>query len=124
MIEGEVNADRFPLISLVVFANDGSTHKLSLKIDTGFTGWITLPPELIDRMDLPSAGFRRVTLADGSDLELPGFYVEVVWLDVIRTVVCLATTNTYLAGMSMMYGCSLRMDIVDGGRTTIRQRIQ
>lgn len=124
MIEGEVSADRFPLISLIVFASDGSTLKLSLKVDTGFTGWITLPPELIETMVLPRAGFRRVALADGSVLELPGFYVEVVWLDVIRTVVCLATTNTYLAGMSMMYGCSLRMDVVDGGRITIRQRIE
>ena len=124
MIEGEVSADRFPLVSLVIFANDGSTLKVSLKVDTGFTGWITLPPELIERMGLPSAGFRRVTLADGSNLELPGFYVEVVWLDVIKTVVCLATTNTSLVGMSMMYGYSLRMDIVDGGRITIRQRIE
>jgi hypothetical protein len=57
-------------------------------------------------------------------LELPGFYVEVVWLDEIRNVVCLATKNTYLAGMSLMYGCSLRMDIIDGGRVTIRQEIE
>jgi clan AA aspartic protease len=124
MIEGEVSADRQAVVALLIRANSGLTLSVKMWVDTGFTGALALPPEVIARLDATRAGQWRSILADGREVDLPLYVVEACWDDEWRSVFCQATPRCHLIGMSLLYGYALRIDVVDGGRVTIRQRLE
>ena len=43
MIRGEVTPNREAVISIVVFSEAGSKEQLKAVLDTGFTGYLTMP---------------------------------------------------------------------------------
>jgi predicted aspartyl protease len=47
MMTGTVNTDLEPLLRLTVRDAGGQPHDLEAVIDTGFNGFLTLPPALI-----------------------------------------------------------------------------
>lgn len=47
MIAGHVNADREAIIRLEVRGRTGRVQKVDAVIDTGFDGWLSLPPSQI-----------------------------------------------------------------------------
>lgn len=53
MITGVVTAEREAVIGLKVQGPSGQTQKIQAVIDTGFTGWLTLPPSLIAALGCP-----------------------------------------------------------------------
>lgn len=89
-------------------------------IDTGFTGHLVLPPEVIRELGLPLRGSRDSMLADGSLVSLDVYRVGVEWEGRVRVVQALAAEGTTLVGMSMLQGSELRLQAVDGGEVTIR----
>jgi predicted aspartyl protease len=52
MITGMVNANREATIRLVVSGPSGQQQEIEAIIDTGFTGFLTLPPALIQALGL------------------------------------------------------------------------
>lgn len=77
MIEGVVNATREPVITLAVQGPSGRAREIEAVIDTGFTGFLTLPPGLISELGLPFVAGNRATLADGSEVVFPSYGVNV-----------------------------------------------
>lgn len=65
MITGRVssNVEAIVAISLEFAAN--RRRKIKAIVDTGFTGFLSLPPALVSRLKLPFRGNTRVVLADG-----------------------------------------------------------
>ncbi len=55
MIEGTVNENYEAIIHLTLRGVAGEKHEIEAIIDTGFTGHLTLPMTLIDRLALPVA---------------------------------------------------------------------
>jgi len=53
MINGNVNTDLEATILLVVQDVNGQPHDIDAVIDTGFSGFLTLPPALIFALGLP-----------------------------------------------------------------------
>jgi predicted aspartyl protease len=53
MIKGRVNAHREALVSLPLRGAQGEEHAIEAVIDTGYNGFLTLPPALIEQMGLP-----------------------------------------------------------------------
>ncbi len=47
MITGVVTPDRLAVIRLTVRGPAGQEHEIEAILDTGFDGWLTLPPSLI-----------------------------------------------------------------------------
>ena len=45
MITGTVSVNREPIIRISVQDAHGQSHELNAVLDTGFNGWLTLPPE-------------------------------------------------------------------------------
>lgn len=89
-------------------------------VDTGFTGHLVLPPELVRDLGLPLRGSRDSYLADGSVVSLDVHRVGVEWDGRVRVVQALAAEGTTLVGMSLLQGSELRVQAVDGGEVTIR----
>ena len=52
MIAGIVNADFEAIISLSICDSEGNIYAQDAIIDTGFNGWLSLPPDLIDQLNL------------------------------------------------------------------------
>ncbi|CAD0233211.1 conserved hypothetical protein [Planktothrix agardhii] len=67
MIKGIVNADFEAIISLSIFDSDGKVYTQDAIIDTGFNGWLSLPPDLIARLNLKWKRRGRAILGDGSE---------------------------------------------------------
>lgn len=124
VIEGEVSADRIAVIPISLPLSDGTSRTLQMMVDTGFNGYLMLPPDLIELTDAQWLGPRPSLIANGSMTDLPSYVLDVQWEGRLRRVLCLSAPNCHLVGMSLMYGYTLRMDVVDGGRVTIRQTLE
>ncbi len=66
MITGIVNRDFEPIIPLSVYGADGKTYIKNAIVDTGFNGWLSLPPNLIAQLNLRWKRRGRAILRDGA----------------------------------------------------------
>lgn len=62
----------------------------------------------------------RVTLADGSEIDLDAYTAAVVWDGRPRHVSALAADGGPLVGMSLLYSFELKVEVLDGGAVEIR----
>lgn len=114
MIKGIVTEDREAVIPLRIVGR-GATEELRFILDTGFTGGLTLPADIVRRLNPLSAGTRRAILADGNSVALEAFLVTVVWSGQNREVLALQSDGGPLVGLSLLDGSRLIMDVVFGG---------
>lgn len=68
MIQGTVTADREPIVRIVVRDTSGQDHAHDAVVDTGFTGWLTLPPSVIASLNLPWREWGAGILANGGSM--------------------------------------------------------
>lgn len=85
-------------------------------MDTGFNRYLTLPPALVDLLELGFEAPALATLADGTVTQMDYYRARVLWDNHEREVAVLCSDGHPLIGMSMMYGYTLRIHVVDGGR--------
>ena len=121
MIAGMVNPDREAIICLPVRGPDEREQEIEAVIDTGFNGFLTLPPEVIMALGLAFIGRGRAILANGSEDLFDIYEATVVWGDRTLDVEAEAADADPLVGTSLLYGHDLRIQLVDGGAVTITQ---
>jgi len=120
MITGYVNAEREAIVRLRVRGSEpGQEHEIEAVVDTGFTGFLTLPPSLIAALGLPWRGFGEAVLGDGSLHTFDVYRATVNWDGQERTIEVDAADTEPLVGMGLIYGHELRIAAVDGGPVTI-----
>jgi clan AA aspartic protease len=120
MMSGIVNAALEPLLKLTVRDDVGQPHDVE-SIDTGFNGFLTLPPAIIAKLRLPWLCRQQGELADGSVLEFDVYVATVDWKGRPRSVEVEAADAQPLLGMALMQGLELRIQIVPGGALTIAE---
>jgi clan AA aspartic protease len=120
MIVGMVRA-REPMIRLAVRGFRGREQKIEAVVDTGYTGWLTLPPDVIAGLDLRWQSFGRGTLADGSLSLFDVYKAKVFWDTRLRSVFVDEFDATLLVGMALMRGCELKMEVQARGKVTIKR---
>jgi len=119
MMTGTVTADREILLSLNLLAADGSNVSVQAMLDTGFNGFLTLPPSLLQLMTARLIGTRRAELGDGRITEFRAFMVTVVWHDGPREVLAIASETTPVVGMSLLWGSRVAFDAQEDGAVTV-----
>jgi predicted aspartyl protease len=72
MITGVVTSRREAIIRVLVRGPHGKEAQVEAVIDTGFTGFLTLPARLMTSLALFFAGTTRAALADDSEPPTPG----------------------------------------------------
>ena len=122
MIEGVVNADFEPVVSLTLRGSAGQAREIQAVIDTGFTGFLTVPTALAAELGMDYRGRGRATLADGSQITFDVYAVAVLWDGQPRYVEADAADTTPLVGMQLLDRHSLYMEIENGGRVIIQAR--
>jgi clan AA aspartic protease len=121
VIEGEVTPERKGVIRLQVSRPGGPSEEIEAVIDTGFTGFLTLPTDTIARLRLHLVGSRRGRLADGSLVYMHLYMANVLWDGLLQRVQVLETGGPCLVGISLLYGYVLTFEAIDGGRVSIEK---
>ena len=124
MIEGVVNAVREAVVPLAVAGPAGRTRPIDAVIDTGFSGFLTLPAALVSELQLPFVTRGRATLDNGSEDFFDIHNAVVIWDGQPRRILTDVADTVPLAGMSLLDGHSLYIEVEEGGRVTIRAGAQ
>jgi clan AA aspartic protease len=119
VIVGTVTENREAIIRLIVRGLYGQEQEVEAVIDTGFTGFLTLPPRLITSLGLTWLGREEGVLSDGSLQVFDVYTATVIWDGQPRSVIADAADTDLLVGMGLMYRYDLRIQVVDGGTVTI-----
>ena len=119
MITGRVTAQRDAVVRLVVLDSVHQPYDIDAVIDTGFNGFLTLPHAMVQTLQLPLAGNRRVTLGDGSTVVLDLYLATILWDTQPREVLVLAAEGGSLMGMAMLNGHRVILHVVDNGDVLI-----
>ena len=114
MISGMVH-DFEPIISLLVCGSDGQVYQQNAIVDTGFDGWLSLPPDLIAQLDLRWKRRGRAILGDGSECVFNVYEAIVIWDGSPLTIPVDEADSDPLIGMSLMEGYQLTMQVFEGG---------
>lgn len=121
MMTGTVNAVGEAMLLLDVGKDSGQGETVEAVVDTGFTGFLTLPQPVVGSLALSLLGSAPATLADGSIAALDVYEALVIWHGRARSVECLAAGSVPLAGMALLYGSELRAQVIQGGDVEIRE---
>lgn len=119
MIVGTVSTDREGVIRLRVRGTNGQEQEVEGVIDTGFNGFLTLPPALIAALGCPRIGYGRTLMSNGKEELFDIYEATVFWDGQPRTVETDGADTDALVGMSLIYGYELRMQGRDGGKVTM-----
>ena len=120
MMHGVVNLSCEATISLVVSNASRQTRLIDAVIDTGYTGYLSLPREIIVALNLPWTGIDRGTLGDGSEVTFEVYAATVIWDGQYRNIPVTEAETDPLVGMSLLYGYDLQIRAVEGGNVTIK----
>jgi clan AA aspartic protease len=119
VIAGSVNTDREAIISLQVVDAGGQPHAVEAIIDTGFSGFLTLPPSTIALLGPVLRGHHQVILGDGSVGLLDVHVGTVLWDGQPRLIDIDCANTDPLVGMSLLDGYALYVEVRAGAGMTI-----
>jgi clan AA aspartic protease len=119
MIHGVVSKNREATISLVVVNETRQTKLITAVIDTGYTGFLSLPSEIINELNLSWTGIDRGTLGDGSEVTFEVYAAKVIWDGEYRDIPINEAQTDPLVGISLLYGYDLQIQTIEGGNVTI-----
>lgn len=122
MIRGIVTDDREALIRLIVFGSGGRKRSVETAIDTGYDGYLSLPPDIIARLGLVWRRRGKAELADGSETAFDIFEGVVLWDGRRREILIDEANSAPLIGTSLLVDHLLQVEVWSGGRVTIRRR--
>jgi len=122
MIAGIVNSALEATITLLVQDATGQNQPIDVLIDTGFDGFLTLPPARLASLGAAWLYRGQGMLADGSVHWFDVYKVTVIWDGQSRNVEVEAVDAAPLLGMAMLQKHDLRMEIIPGGTVLITPR--
>jgi clan AA aspartic protease len=119
MMQGFVNQNCEAILPIVVGRNNKSTKMVEALIDTGFTGFLSLPLSIIESLGLTWIFSDSVTLGDGSEVTFQMYRATVIWDGAFKVVDVAASETEPLLGMGLLYGFKLQVEAVERGMVSI-----
>ena len=119
MMQGFVNQNCEAMMPLVVGRDNKPRQMVDALIDTGFTGFLSLPLSMIESLKLPWIFSDSVTLGDSSEVIFQMYRAIVIWDGQFKVVDVAASESEPLLGMSLLYGFKLQVEAVERGTVTI-----
>ncbi len=121
MISGSVSGDQQAVVTIEIIDGDGAPRALGVILDTGFTGYLTLPSESIEQLALPFVGQRTFELANGELFRFDAYLAAVAWHGSLRDALVLLSDSTPLLGMTLLWGSRMTLDAITNGEVTIEE---
>ena len=122
MIQGVVNAAYEAVVALSLQGPAGQAQEVEAVVDTGYSGFLTLPSTLVTELGLPFAYIGRALLANDDEVSFDVHDVTVLWDGQPRHVKADATGSTPLVGMLLLDGHNLNIEVENGGRVVIQAK--
>lgn len=119
-MNGRVNQNCEATIRFVVSNENEQRQVVDAVIDTGFTGFLTLPVAVIESLGLRLYSREEGTLGDGSTCIFDVYTGLVIWDGEYRYIDVNAAETDPLVGMSLLYGYRMQLDAIEGGIVTIQ----
>lgn len=123
MIQGEVNASYEAVVTLSLRGPEGQSQDIEAVVDTGYSGFLTLPPALVTKLELPFAYIGRALLANDDEVSFDVHDVTVLWDGRPRPIKADATGSTPLIGMLLLARHNLNIEVESGGRVVIQPMV-
>ena len=121
MIVGAVTASLEAVVSIAASGPDGRMYPLDAVIDTGFSGYLTLPYRVIVSLKYNWIRSQSVILGDGSEQPCDVYEAEIVWYGQSRKIEVESADVQPLIGMALLEGYDLHIEVVEGGAVTIER---
>ena len=118
MISGIVT-NRRATVTLPFRLPNGAIIRIEFVIDTGFTGYLAIPPEAVALMNLPFRLDVPANLADNSEVLLPIHRGTIIWDGEERDVLVVATGQRPLLGTALLDEQELVIQFTEGELVTI-----
>lgn len=119
MITGIVSPSLEPIIRVHIADVAGQTQAFDLKIDTGFTGWVSLPIATVAALGLALVNSENIQIGDGSCVLVAVHSGVVMWDGKPRTVAVHALGVDRYIGTGLLAGHDLAIRVRDGGPVSI-----
>jgi len=119
MISGAVTDSLEAVVSLSVRGDKEHSQQVEALIDTGFTGFLTLPSAVVETLKLPWLGRQQGVLADGRLHTFDVYTANITWDDGERIVEVEAAEIEPLIGMSLLAGNQLTIEVRASGKVMI-----
>ena len=119
MMHGVVNQGCEAMLPIVV-GNKSQRQLVDAVIDTGFSGFLTLPLSITIALNLIWKGRDVATLGDGTSCIFDVYIATVIWDGQYRTIDINASETVPLIGMRLLRGYDLRIQTIEGGTVTIK----
>lgn len=115
MIQGSVTKNR-PTVPLTFLLPGHPPFRISFVVDTGFSEFLTLPPQAVEAMELPYVGELQAWLADGTPRAVPVHRAQIRWHEGPREVLVAVMENKMpLLGMALLRESRLVVDCYEMG---------
>ncbi len=119
MISGVVHADE-GRIRLKVSGSNGQELEIEAIVDSGYTSYLTLPPDVITTLGLSWQTMDTAMLADGSECIFSVYEGSIIWDGTTRQILVDEADAEPLVGMRLLRGYELNMQVCAGGAVTIK----
>ncbi|BCL39847.1 clan AA aspartic protease [Nostoc sp. MS1] len=106
-------------ISVVLRSSEGSEIEVECVVDTGFEGFLTLPPTVVADLGLIYIASIRANLADNSHILTNVHQVTIIWNSLEREIPVLAMGRRPLIGTALLEDYHLSIDFCEGGTVLI-----
>jgi clan AA aspartic protease len=120
-MKGRVNRHCEATMRVHVRGHQRQTRRLTAIVDTGFSGFLTLPSSVIRSLGLSSEGEVSVQLADGSITRMDVYIALLRWGDIELPVRINAADTDPLIGMALLSGHELRIAVRPNGAVAIKK---
>ncbi len=115
MMQGFVNQNCEAIIQVAVGHARQRKQMVNAVIDTGFTGFLSLPQSIITSLELPWHFRDLGTLGDGSEVIFEMYKATIIWDGQERIIDVAASEADPLVGMSLLYGFKVQIETVEDG---------
>ena len=122
MIQGVVNDAYEAVVAISLRGPAGQARDIEAVVDTGYSGFLTLPTALVTELGLPFAYIGRAFLANDDEVSFDVHDVTVLWDGQPRHIKADATGSTPLVGMLLLDGHTLNVEVESGGSVVIEAR--
>jgi len=120
VIIGNVNSRREAIIQFAVLGSNDRRLGIKAVIDTGYTGFLTLPSATIAHLGLTWYMQEEGILGDGSVCTFNVFEASIIWDGQVKAIEINDSETDPLVGMGLLEGYELNLQAYSGGRVTIK----
>lgn len=106
-------------ICLILRPPESSDIEIECVVDTGFEGFLTLPPAAIAQLRLPYVARIDANLADNSNVAADVYLTTILWNGTERDVAVLGMGHRPLIGTRLLEDYHLSIDFYDGGTVLV-----